>query len=96
MNWRKIPVMVFAVIGATSILGIFIALMLPDPDAPSQANYETCVNRASRQAEGSFRIFNFLLYTQCNKLRPKQEIRLFEDLPDNKLNLNFYDLVPEP
>lgn len=84
MSWKNRVILFFAAMGAVSIFGLCLSLVLPDLDAPSQANYQRCLNRVSKQAAGNLGIFNVLRWEQCDKLEPKQEIGLFDDLIPKK------------
>ncbi len=59
-----------ATFGVLSILGIVIALALPDPDTPSQSNYEQCLEQAAERAHGAVAIFNRLMSAKCDRLKP--------------------------
>ncbi|MDZ4145396.1 MAG: hypothetical protein U1D29_12845 [Burkholderiales bacterium] len=73
-------------VGALSIIGLVAALVIPDPDAPSQGRYQKCLERVAEKANGSTPIFNSLRHASCEALRPQPaETRLFSDhLPEKK------------
>lgn len=74
--WKDRLLQLLAAIGALSALGIVLALVLPDRDAPSQENFERCIDKAADKAHGAVSIFNQLRSTQCDKLRPHPKATL--------------------
>lgn len=73
-----------AAIGVLSLVGVGLALVLPDPDGDSQAAYERCLERAAEKAQGAVAIFNTLRSAKCDKLKPQSRTA----------PVSFDDLVP--
>ncbi len=57
-------------LGVVSVVGVVLALVLPDYDKPSQANYERCLSRVADQSKGTAAIFYSLKSAQCDRLKP--------------------------
>lgn len=84
-NIRRVVVGAFAVLGLVSMVGVIFAVVLPDMDVPSDANYKRCLDRAAEKAQGAVSIFNTLHRVQCLDLKPSSDAPvgkgLFDDIP---------------
>lgn len=77
---KRVAAIVLTGAGALSAAGIVAALVLPDPDAPSEINYNRCIERAAEKAQGSAQIF-YALRVRCLKLSPPSKTQgMFDDL----------------
>jgi hypothetical protein len=71
-------------IGALAVLGVVLALILPDADAPSQSKYERCLERAAEKAQGAVATYNSLRTAMCDKLKPPPSQRSASEFPDSR------------
>lgn len=80
-------------IGALSIVGIVLALVLPDPTAKSQDGYERCIDEAATKAQGAVAIFNQIRSVKCDRLRPKASTSAtrFVELQTSAVSFHGYD-----
>lgn len=68
--WKDRLRLLLAVTGLVCFAGVILALVLPDPDAPSQSRYEQCLDHAADKAQGAVAIFNAIRWQKCEKLKP--------------------------
>lgn len=72
-NLKKWIIRLLLVFGALFLLGVVLAIVLPDANAPSQSNYEQCLERSAEKAKGNETIFFQLRAASCNRLRPRAD-----------------------
>jgi hypothetical protein len=70
-TWKDRLQLLLVSIGALSIVGIVLALVLPDSNARNQDSYERCIDDAATKAQGAVAIFNQIRSAKCDRLKPQ-------------------------
>lgn len=72
-EWKDRIRRLLVAIGAVSVIGVIVALVLPSAEAPNQDNYERCLEKAAEKANGAVAIYHSIRQAKCDRLQPNSK-----------------------